>query len=175
MNKLKSLIVGAVALISAACAFAQLPPGFEQIPCIVADGTQYLDTGYTPTSTDMGFYLDFFFDGAVSSTDVIRLMGSSKWNWGTWGGLSITGYGQFIGGQMTFGKPEGYLNPGLVGHSRMQLELKKNHYTSSTGLDYTIPEVGQSSGNFCGNLYLGIVHTDEGHEGKVDQKQWLKG
>ena len=175
MNKLKSLIVGAVALISAACAFAQLPPGFEQIPCIVADGTQYLDTGYTPTSTDMGFYLDFFFDGAVSSTDVIRLMGSSKRNSGTWGGLSITGYGQFIGGQMTFGKPEGYLNPGLVGHSRMQLELKKNHYTSSTGLDYTIPDDGQSSDSFCGNIYLGIVHTDEGHEGKVDQKYWLKG
>ena len=60
MNKLKSLIVGAVALISATCAFAQLPPGFEQIPCIVADGTQYIDTGYTPTSTDMCFYLDFF-------------------------------------------------------------------------------------------------------------------
>ena len=175
MNKLKSLIVGAVALISATCAFAQLPPGFEQIPCIVADGTQYLDTGYTPTSTDMGFYLDFFFDGAVSSTDVIRLMGSSKRNSGTWGGLSITGYAQFTGGQMTFGKREGYLNPGLVGHSRMQLELKKNHYTSSTGLDYTIPEDGQSSDGFCGNIYLGIVHTDEGHEGKVDQKQWLKG
>lgn len=175
MNKLKSLIAGAVALVSAACAFAQLPPGFERIPCIVADGTQYLDTGYTPTSTNMGFYLDFFFDGAVSSTDSIRLMGSSKMNDGVWGGLSISGYGQFIGGQMTFCKCEGYLNPGLVGNTRMQLELKRNHYTTSTGLDYMIEEDGQSSDNFCGNIYLGIVHTDEAHGGLVDQKRWLKG
>ena len=175
MNKLKSLIVGAVALISAACAFAQLPPGFEQIPCIVADGTQYLDTGYAPTSMDMGFYLDFLFEGKVSSTDTVRLMGSSKVNNGVWGGLAITGYNRFPGGQMTFGKQDGLFDPGLVGNARMQLELKKNHYTTSTGRDYTIPEEGQSPANFCGNIYLGIVHTDEGHEGKVDQNQWLKG
>lgn len=75
---------------------------------------------------------------------------------------------------MTFGKPEGYLNPGLVGRTRMQLELKKNHYASSTGLDFTIAEEGQSANNFFGNVYLGIVHTDEGHGGLVDQKQWLR-
>ncbi|MBQ0033529.1 MAG: hypothetical protein KBT68_12145, partial [bacterium] len=164
MNKLKSLIVGAVALISAVCAFAQLPPGFEQIPCIVADGTQYLDTGYAPTSTNMGFYLDFFFDGQVSATDPVRLMGSSKVNSGVWGGLAITGYTRFPGGQMTFGKKDGLFDPGLVGDTRMQLELKKNHYTSSTGCSHTITEADQWP-DFFGNIYLGIIHTDEEHGG----------
>ena len=157
------------------CAFAMLPPGYEPLPCIVADGTQYLDTGYVPTSTNMGFYFDFQFNGSVSATDSVRLIGSSKLNDGKWGGFCITAYNTYSGGQMCFCRQQGFNNPGLVSGARMQLELKSMHYISSTGIDSMIGEANPNP-SFSGSVYLGIVHTDGSQGGaEISQSRWLRG
>jgi len=157
------------------CAFAGLPPGYEALPCIVADGNQYLDTGYVPTSTNMGFYLDFQFNGSVSATDSVRLIGSSKVNNGKWGGFVIASYNTYSGGQMCFCRQQSYIDPGLVSGARMQLELKSKHYVSSTGKD-AIFGATDANPQFCGSVYLGIAHTEGAQGGaEIDRSRWLQG
>lgn len=70
------VLLGGVALAVLSAVGGGLPDGYVELTCITSDGNQYLDTGYTPTSVDFGFELEFTFKGTVG-TGGTRIIGSS--------------------------------------------------------------------------------------------------
>ena len=139
--------------------FCCLPAEYGRISSIVSAGSSpdsaYLDTGYTPTGTDFGFYMDFVLESAVGSSGP-RFMGSA--NTTAAGGIVLSAWSETLGGQLKFCSDK-TVDPHLVTGRRMQIELKNRCYKTSNGFSTTLE--GEDTGNFYGSVYVGNVHAAE--------------
>ena len=169
--KIRSIAITFAALCAAsvpAAVFAYtLPAGYTELEYIQSAGgsvnSAYADTLYTPTSDSVGFYFDFTYRGQVGTSGT-RIMGSSYRNGNNDCGLFLGGWsntsrqGQFVFGSSGSGTGSLGLayDPGLVSGSRMQIEVKNRHFSSSQGSDFdlTKPTVFQANGN----IYVGNVN-----------------
>ena len=169
--KIRSIAIAFAALCAAsvpAAVFAYtLPAGYTELEYIQSAGgsvnSAYADTLYTPTSDSVGFYFDFTYRGQVGTSGT-RIMGSSYRNGNNDCGLFLGGWsntsrqGQFVFGSSASGTGSLGLayDPGLVSGSRMQIEVKNRHFSSSQGRDFdlTKPTVFQANGN----IYVGNVN-----------------
>ena len=169
--KIRSIAIAFAALCAAsvpAAVFAYtLPAGYTELEYIQSAGgsvnSAYADTLYTPTSDSVGFYFDFTYRGQVGTSGT-RIMGSSYRNGNNDCGLFLGGWsntsrqGQFVFGSSGSGTGSLGLayDPRLVSGSRMQIEVKNRHFSSSQGSDFdlTKPTVFQANGN----IYVGNVN-----------------
>lgn len=138
-----------------------LPSGYRQVEYLQStlNGGQYINTGITPVD-GFGFWIDCMVLAEISTSAASsKILGSSKFESGYWGGVMIATYPTTPNGQMTWMKTSLPLyNPFLVSQQRIQLQNINNHYSSSTGADYDTPIVTEE--RIYGSLYLFTIHTD---------------
>lgn len=146
-----------------------LPEGYEELTYVDFTGSQYVDTLYTPATTNFGFSLDFIYYNRVStlSGEYAQILGSSYKNNGAWGGVTLGGFQTHPGGQMTFCAPDSGLriyDPELVSDIRQVCEIKKSVYTHRVGTTTTTLAFSNSMvpTKYYGSFYLGAVHNDSG-------------
>lgn len=155
------VLLGGVALAVLSAVGGGLPDGYVELTCITSDGNQYLDTGYTPTSVDFGFELEFTFKGTVG-TGGTRIIGSSTRK-GTNPGVFVGSYqgaAASSGGQMWFCGACGTGNPGIVPNRWMSISLKRRRYTASSASTSTTVDLSGASdtSGFAGSVWLASVH-----------------
>lgn len=123
------------------------------------DSQTYIDTGIVPNN-GFGFYMDIYFERPEGGGSA-WLMGSSAFTAGAWGGVTISTYQTYAGGQMTWFKDNRgniFIDPGLVSGTRMQIQSINNVYSTSLGTSKSTP---YSTNSFIyGSLYLFHFHTD---------------
>ena len=139
---------------------ASIPAGYVELPYVCnwsEDGgdATYLDTGYTPTGSDFGFYMDFVLQSEINGS-APRFMGSAKST--STGGIVLSTWQEKPGGQLKFCSAE-TVDPHLKTGQRMQIELKNHVYTTSGGFSATLD--GAEAGNFYGSVYVGTIHAKE--------------
>ena len=140
-----------------------LPSGYTRVQYLEADGrNQYIDTGITP-SNGYGFYVDCMpLTRVATDAASAKIFGSSYLNAGYWGGVVLGTYPTFPTGQFTWfrygQRIEHMYEPGFESYTRVQMENKNNHFTSSTGKDYDTPYISNSF--IHGSLWLFRIHSD---------------
>ena len=135
-----------------------LPVGYTQVDYIESTGTQYIDTGITPAN-GFGFEIDCMVLTQVSvSATSTKLLGSSKFNNGSWGGVFIGTYPTNAGGQLSWFNNSNLYDPGLTGYTRQTIKSRNNVYTKPNGATVNTPYSTDDYIN--GSLYLFTVHSD---------------
>ena len=127
----------------------------------------YIDTGYTPTSADFGFYFDFAYNGMIGP-DAPRIMGTSvKDNSGYWGGIFLNAYSRFnnsaAGGEFyAFDSAASGLaaDPWLVPGRRIVLELKNRLFMAFDGKNLDLTKCNDVSG-VNGSVWVGNINTPD--------------
>lgn len=106
----------------------------------------YIDTGYQPTSLDLGFDFDFAYHSALSPSNGKRIMGAGGKSNDKWSGLFLSGTtiaGTEGGGTFYFGKMSSPINPGLKQNERVLLRVRNHALKSSAGLDEALTATEQ--------------------------------
>ena len=143
-----------------------VPAGYTKLDCLSLSGggaDSYIDIGYAPSSGSFGFFMDYLLKDAPASSDSKRIMGSSKFNRGLWGGLMMSTYCQNVntqGGQFSFGALQ-YLTKdgGLAANERMRIKLENGVAQLSCGWSYAFGTAIDMK-YFYGNIYIGNMNTE---------------
>lgn len=158
----KPIALAAAAALASLAGAVELPAGYTSVEYIQSAGgsvnSAYVDTGYTPTSGSFGFFLDFTYLDTVGSSGT-RLMGSSAVAGSKWRGIGLTAWSNTGGGgQLVFdNNANAILDPGIVSGTKMWIELKNLHVTSSTGLN---TDFSSCTPSYYGNVYVGNAHRE---------------
>ena len=147
-----------------------IPKEYQEVEYLETDGKQYIDTSVIPEN-GFGFFADFMPLTDVDTIASSKLMGSSKYNNGMWGGIEISTYQSTSGGQMTWFKRNTWYDPGFKSYTRVQLSNINNHYHSSTGKDYQTPY--STSSEIYKTLYLLSINSDRGSVTGAGSRLWL--
>ena len=136
-------------------------------PSWTSSPTDYIDTGYTPTSADFGFYFDFAYNGAVGA-DAPRIMGTSlKLSNGYFAGIALGAYAEKTHGEFwAFYNASDFVpggvvvDPWILPKQRQVLELKNRLFTAADGTVFDLTKY--SNVDFMnGNVWIGNVNTPD--------------
>ncbi len=142
-----------------------VPAGYTLLKAVKTDGKSYIDTGYQPTSLDLGFDLDFTYHSPLSTTNGRRILGASGKSNGEWSGLFLSGTtiaGAEGGGTFYFGKMASPINPELKQNERVLLRVRNHALKSSAGLGEALTATDANFG--VTNLWIGRVGTSSGYQ-----------
>lgn len=131
---------------------------YTQVEYLESTGTQYIDTKYIPDE-NTGFYIDFILIDQINYNGK-RIFGSSRRNDGNWGGIMLSSYSRYSGGQLVYGQRSKSTNPSLLTNQRMWISLLQKKYTSSTGANLELVQSSYFLSDLYGSIYMFNVHTD---------------
>ena len=167
-----TVLSGKVLLMDGAHGFAELfrrkdslalPDGYTMLESLsLAGGAQssYIDTGYTPTNGFFGCVFDYSLATAPGSSGG-RVMGTSRYNSGQWGGLVLSSWAGSASSSGQFGFGAVSILPaagGQVANTRMRLSLMNGNAELSRGWRQNVGVATPS--RLYGSVYLGNVHCD---------------
>ena len=147
----------------------QLPPGYTKLESVSLAGganDSYIDTGYTPTNGFFGCVFDYRLDGTVGSSGG-RLMGTSYYNAGKWGGLVLSSWAGSASSSGQFGFGAVSILPatgGQAANTRMRLSLMNGNAELSRGWRQNVGTA--TPPRFYGSIYLGNFHCDSMSKGQ---------
>ena len=136
--------------------------GYILLDYVTLDGGQWMDTGFVPQTSSLGFYLDYVYANVVGRENVRQIMGS-----GINGtvGLKLGGWNMTDSrsrGEFYYGK-DGLPDAGVVRNVRVQAEVKDGFYITSSGDPAYVgarSPVGElSPSDLNGPIYLGIANA----------------
>lgn len=137
--------------------------GYILLDYVTLDGGQWMDTGFVPQTSSLGFYLDYVYANVVGRENIRQIMGS-----GISGtvGLKLGGWSTKADGssrgEFYYGK-DALPDAGVVRNVRVQAEVKDGFYITSSG-DPTYVGVRRPVGELSpsdlnGPIYLGIANA----------------
>ena len=133
-------------------------PYDAEVEYLESTGTQWIDTGVIP-DFNFGISIDFV---ALSSNS--RLFGTSFRNKGIWGGVTISNYTYYDGGQMTWLNNEKAYNPAIAQYDNQRIFITAIsngncvNYITDKGYRIVLPLVTTSSVH--GSFYLYTFNTE---------------
>ena len=144
-----------------------LPDGYTMLENLSLAGganNSYIDTGYTPQSGAFGFFFDYMPNVAISANTGSRVMGSSLYNKGGWGGVLLSNWtaSSDASGMFCFGIRDVIpTSGGQVGFTRMRMSLVLGRAELSRGWrrDYYMTDV--DAAKFSGSVYVGNIHCSD--------------
>ncbi len=173
-----NVLAGKVCLMKGARALAglfrrreaiQLPAGYTKLESVSLAGganDSYIDTGCTPRNGFFGCVFDYRLDGTVGSSGG-RLMGTSYYHGGGWGGLVLSSWAGSASSSGQFGFGAVSILPaagGQVANTRMRLSLMNGNAELSRGWRQNVGTA--TPPRFYGSIYLGNFHCDSMSKGQ---------